>query len=64
MKHVILILCAVVLFLPLGPASPKPEPVPDRTQSDLFDEFADNYRALPTRVVECRIWWRAERSLA
>jgi hypothetical protein len=46
MKHVILILCAVVFLLPLGPASPQPEPAPDPTQSDVFDEFANNYRAL------------------
>jgi len=40
-KHVVLILCALVLILPLNSA-PQPEP----QGKDVFDQFADSYRQL------------------
>jgi len=46
MKHVILILCAVVLFLPIGESKPGPGPTPDPQSGDVFDEFANSYRQL------------------
>jgi len=46
MKHVILILCAVILLIPTsGSDQPKPDPKPPQT-GDKFDRFADQYRLL------------------
>jgi|GEM_PF-2781432 len=47
MKHVILILCGLILLLPSGTSpEPGPGPGPAPNDGDLFDEFADTYREL------------------
>jgi hypothetical protein len=47
MKHVILILCGLVLLLPSGTTpGPGPGPGPQPENGDVFDQFAEDLRGL------------------
>jgi len=56
MKHVLIIVGILLLFLPVGTDVPTPIPDPDVppivVNKDLWDEASDNYRVLTAEVFE------------